>query len=162
MNNPVTFPVALCPFFATRSFQGEFAMRGGAYEIDVQTPDMTTSAPSVWGDWGPMYTASLAVDQRVTITYRCPLLGRSATYQFSPPTIAVNSPARAAERAKWPLAMIIVDAARGLRITAFMDADGVVGKVEAQSVHCSVDPSALLFREADVAAQQQAASHWRD
>lgn len=157
MNSPVTFPVALRPFFAARSFQGEFAMRGGAFEIDVQTPDLTTSSPSVWGDWGPMYTASLAVDQVVTVTYRCPLMGRSATYTFSPPTIAVNSPARAAERAQWPLAMVIVDSARCARITAFMDATGTVGKIEVRALHCSVDVPALLFREADCAAQ--AASH---
>ena len=151
MNSPVTFPVALRPFFAARTFDGKFAMRGGEFEIEVQTPDMTASAPSVWGDWGPMYTSTLAVDQMVTVTYRCPHVGRTATYQFSPPTIAVNSPARAAERAEWPLAMVIVDAARCLRIVGFMD----VGKVEVRAVHPGLDVVALLFREADVSAHAQ-------
>lgn len=146
MNDLEQPPAACQPFFAPKQFSASFALADASYELEVSTPDLRANPVSVWGDWGPMYTCELDPSQTVTIRYRCPVSGRSAAYEFSPPKIEINSPMLATQRKRWPYVIELVDAARGLRLFAYFDAEARFDHVEVKCVGAGIDPARLLFR----------------
>jgi hypothetical protein len=152
-------PSSVRQFFEAHYFEATFNMFGLQFEVEVQTPDLTTTPARTWADWGPMYACALEVDQMVRVTYRCPHSGRNATYHFSPPKIAVNSPSRASERAKTPFTIEILDPARCLKLVGYMNADGQVVRSEVRPLNRGVNVPALLFREAEVRARHRA-TNW--
>ncbi len=139
-------------FFATKTFEVEFLCGDLHYEIEVETPDLSSCSTKVWADWGPMYTCTLGREQEVNVTYSCVETGRKVRYSFHPPTIALNSPARVARRSVQPLVLELMDVARGLKLTAHMNAEGEVVETHASRISAALDVNALVFCELDHAS----------
>jgi len=142
-----TIPENLKPFLSPKQFQATFRLQGLTCDVAVQTPDLSTCNASVWGDWGPMYQCALAPGLHVTTRYLCSAAEVRAQYRFSPPTIGLLSPMLAAERARDPFYLEIVDAARCLRIKAYLDQTGQFDRATVERVGAGTDILPLVFPE---------------
>ena len=158
MNAPNPFPQRnQLPFFTPKQLSTQLSLCGRLIDIHVQTPDLTSVPTRVWGDWGPMYTCSLTLEQVVQLRYRCQADGLEASYTISPPTIAINSPMFIWERETHPLRLELVDLARGIELHAYMDPEGAVAQVKTRLLRAPYDVDSLIFREVQLAARSEVA-----
>jgi hypothetical protein len=145
-------------FFGRKRFAASLRAGGREFEVQVTTPDLTQASTTMWGDWGPMYTCSVDVDRFAEVRYRDTATGEEVTRRFSPPTVAIHAPADAAQRKRLPFRIELVDAARGLKLRGWMNADGEVEEAEVVWIHTSIDVPNLIFRPDSVAVDASAAN----
>ena len=111
-------------FTTAKKFSSTFEHMGSTFEVEVDTPDLSGPTPSVWGDWGPVYTFEFDEPRPVRIRYRCesqPVEGQSEIWLNK---IYLDSPMLWQRRQEHPLYLRFADPTRGLEFKGYLDQEG--------------------------------------
>jgi hypothetical protein len=145
-------------FFTSKHYRTRFRAGGREFEAEIRTPDLSEAPASMWADWGPMYSATLGEHDAVHVTYRCPSTGEEVARRFRPPQITIHSTADAGRREQLPFRIEVTDAARGLRLAAWMDHEGEVVETGVRWLHPGLSVASLLFGDESVRLHDGSAS----
>ncbi len=134
-------------FKKAKNFQTFFVSETFHYQVDAIVPDLTKSAEHCWGDWGPMYTLTLAEEQTIRITYRSASRGLEATYELHPTYVELNSPMFAQDRDRFPFYLEFEDEDRGLRFMAYFNHEAELDHAEVEKLNPDIAIDELIFGE---------------
>ena len=149
----------LRPFTLPKRFRSTFESEGSAFDIEVETPDLSDCTPSVWGDWGPMYTFRFEAPRKVRVHYRCEAQSIQSEIELSVATMELESPMIHARRQEHPLMLRFADPARGLEFEGYLDAEGQPARLEVKQHPLGADVvTRLLWQPPAVEGWSQPAS----
>lgn len=138
-------PNELRPFTNPKRFDVVVEHAGATFEIEVETPDLSDRTPSVWGDWGPMYTFAFDEPRAVHITYRCEALSIEDQVALPVSEMQLDSPMLYARRREHPLFLRFRDPSRGLEFAGYLDAEGEPAVLEVKQVPLGANVTSLLL-----------------
>jgi len=159
-------PNELRLFTGAKRFHSIFEHEGSTYEIEVETPDLSDRTPSVWGDWGPMYTFEFDEPRTVRITYRSSALSVESEIEIPVQRMQLDSPMLYLRRQEHPLFLRFRDPSRGLKFEGYLDAQGKPAALEVKQFPLKGDVASLLlwhppqgqeWHQAAATSQQQVA-----
>ena len=138
-------PIELSLFTTPKRFDSTFEYEGSTFEITVETPDLSGNEPSVWGDWGPMYTFEFDEPRAVHITYRCEALSIEDEIEIPVSAMRLESPMAYVRRQEHPLTLRFQDQARGLEFEGYLDEKGQPAVLEVKPMPLGADVVSLLL-----------------
>lgn len=138
-------PEQLRPFTNPKRFHSTVEFDGSTFDIEIETPDLSGLEPSVWGDWGPMYTFELEENSTIRITYRCHALGIENEHEIPVSTMQLDSPMLYPVRKKHPLFLYFRDPLRGLDFEGYLDTAGEPAHLEMKQSSLGKDVAKLLL-----------------
>lgn len=138
-------PKELRLFTTPKRFDLTVEYGGSTFEIEVETPDLSDRTPSVWGDWGPMYTFEFDESRAVRITYRCEALAIEDEVRLPVSEMQLESPLLYERRKEHPLFLRFRDPSRGLEFAGYLDAWGDPAVLEVKQMSLGANVVSLLL-----------------
>lgn len=138
-------PNELRLFTTPKRFHSTFQHGGATFEVEVETPDLSGPPPSVWGDWGPMYTFDFDEPRTVRMTYRCDELAIEDEIEIAVQRIQLESPMVYERRREQPLFLRFQDPSRGLNFEGYLDTRGEPAVLDVKQTPLGANAISLLL-----------------
>ena len=122
-------PNDLRHFTTPKRFHSSIEYDGSIVEIEIETPDLSGVTPSMWGDWGPMYTFEFDEPRAVRIITRY-AGGIEDESELWLTKVRLDSPMRHARRQEHPLFLRFQHQELGLEFEGYLDEWGVPAALE--------------------------------
>jgi len=152
-------PKQLRSFTTPKRFESTVEYGGSTFEIEVETPDLSGCNPSVWGDWGPMYTFEFDEPRVVRITHRCEALSIEEETELLVSQIQLDSPLLYERRREHPLFIRFRDPSRRLEFEGYLDVRGEPAALEVKRLPGGADVASLLLWQPPRTQSWQGAAH---
>ncbi len=128
-----------------RAFKFSWVNLTNVTRLEIVFPNLSHAQWACWGDWGPMFQLNfISSEEKPQIIYD----GDEVSVVSN---LSIESPAKAQERERWPLQIIIEDPIKGLVFQLYLEQSFEVNLVKILNTSERVKVTEFIISESDMA-----------